>query len=123
MTQPFEHVSFDKPDEVQEGENWRREIVKLAGGAEIGRATVQPGWRWSRHVKPVAGTELCMTPHQQYHLSGRFHVVMQDGREIDVGPGEIISLPPGHDAWVLGDEPVVAVDWQNASIWSREPEG
>ena len=119
MTQPLEHLSFDKPDEVREGEQWRLELLNLAGGAQVGRITVQPGWKWSQHVKPVAGTELCMAPHQQYQISGRIHVVMQDGTEIDSGPGEVTSLPPGHDAWVVGDEPVVAIDWQGASVWAR----
>jgi len=119
MDQPFEHVSFEKPDDVREGGNWRMELVGLAGGAQVGRITLQPGWKWSEHVKPVAGTDLCMAPHQQYHVSGRLHVVMQDGTEVDVGPGEISSLPPGHDAWVVGDETVVAVDWQGASVWAK----
>jgi hypothetical protein len=118
--QPFEQVSFDKPDEVREGTNWRMELVNLAGGAQVGRITIQPGWKWSQDVKPVAGTDLCMAPHQQYQLSGRIHVVMADGTEMDAGPGEIMSLPPGHDAWVVGDEPVVAIDWQGASVWARQ---
>ena len=119
MPQPFEHVSFDRPHEVREGDNWRLELVNLAGGAQIGRITVQPGWRWSEHVKPVAGTELCQAPHQQYQISGRIHVVVADGTEAESGPGDVTSLPPGHDAWVVGDEPVVAIDWQGASIWAR----
>ena len=76
-TQPVEHVSFTGPDEVREGANWRLELVNLAGGAQVGRITVQPGWRWSQDVKPVAGTDLCMAPHQQYQVSGHIHV---DGR-------------------------------------------
>jgi hypothetical protein len=119
MTQPLEHKSFDKPDDVREGEKWRLELVNLAGGAQVGRITVQPGWKWSEHIKPVAGTDLCMAPHQQYQISGRIHVVMQDGSQLEAGPGEITSLPPGHDAWVVGDEPVVAIDWQGASVWAR----
>src|ERR687890_2314632 len=79
MTQPLEHVTFEKPDEVREGENWRLELVSLAGGAQVGRITVQPGWRWSEHVKPVAGTDPCMAPHQQYQISGRIHVVLRGG--------------------------------------------
>lgn len=59
-----------------------------------------------------------MAPYQQYQISGRMHVVMQDGSEIDSGPGEVLSLPPGHDAWVIGEEPVVAIDWQGASVWA-----
>jgi len=117
--QPFEHVSFDKPDEVREGKNWRLDLVNLAGGAQIGRLTIQPGFRWTEHVKPVAGTELCMAPHQQYHVTGRIHVVMEDGSETEAGPGEITSLPPGHDAWVVGDEPAVTIDWHGASVWGR----
>ena len=121
-TQPLEHVSFESPDEVREGDNWRLELLNLAGGAQVGRITVQPGWRWSQDVKPVAGTELCMAPHQQYQISGHMHVVMSDGGEFDTGPGEVISLPPGHDAWVLGNEPVVTIDWQGASVWAaRQP--
>ena len=84
---------------------------------------MQPGWRWSEHVKPVAGTELCMAPHQQYQISGRIHIVMGDGTELESGPGDITSLPPGHDAWVVGNEPVVAIDWQGASVWARTEHG
>ena len=119
MTQPFEYLSFDEADEVREGDNWRLELVNLAGGAQVGRITVQPGWRWSQDVKPVAGTELCMAPHQQYHLAGRIHIRMEDGTECEAGPGDITSLPPGHDAWVVGDDPAVAIDWQGASVWAR----
>jgi len=117
--QIYEHVSFDRPDEVRQGDNWRLELVNLAGDARVGRITLQPGWKWSNDVKPVAGTDLCMAPHQQYQLSGRIHLVMADGTEEDFGPGDVASIPPGHDAWVVGDEPVVAIDWQGASVWAR----
>lgn len=119
MTQPLEHRRFDEPDEVREGTNWRLELVTLAGDAQIGRITLQPGWRWSQDVKPVAGTELCEAPHQQYQVSGRLHVLMADGTELETGADDITSLPTGHDAWVLGDEPVVAIDWQGASVWAH----
>ena len=122
MSQPLEHVSFDQPDEVREGEKWRMELVNLAGGAQVGRITLQPGWRWSEHVKPVAGTDLCMAPHQQYLISGRLHVQMEDGTEFESTAGEVTSIPPGHDAWVVGDEPGVAIDWQGASVWARKQE-
>ena len=118
-TQSLERATFDKPDEVREGDNWRLELVNLSGGAQVGRMTLQPGWRWSADVKPVAGTELCEAPHQQYQVSGRVHVRMADGTEIEAGPGDVTSLPPGHDAWVVGDEAVVAIDWQGASVWAR----
>jgi hypothetical protein len=119
MTQPLEQLSFDEPDEVREGDKWRLELLNLAGGAQVGRITVQPGWKWSDHVKPIAGTDLCMAPHQQYQISGRMHVVLHDGTELESGAGEVTSLPPGHDAWVVGDEAVVAIDWQGASVWAR----
>ena len=83
---------------MREGDNWRLELLNLAGVAQVGRITVQPGWRWSEHVKPVAGTDLCQAPHQHYQLSGRMHVAMADGTQIESGPGDVTSLPPGHDA-------------------------
>ena len=81
--------------------------------------TIQPGFRWTEHVRPVAGTELCMARHQQYHVRGRIHILMADGSEVEAGPGEILSRLPGHDAWVVGDEPAVTIDWQGASVWGR----
>lgn len=120
MDQPFEHLNFDKAHEVRAGENWKLELLNLAGGAQVGRITVQPGWRWTKDIKPVAGTDLCQAPHQQYQISGRIHIVMEDGTEIESGPGDVTSLPPGHDAWVVGDEPVVAIDWQGASVWAKQ---
>jgi hypothetical protein len=122
MDQPVEQASFDKPDEVREGKNWRAELVNLAGGAQIGRITTEAGWRWSVDVRPVAGTDLCMAPHQAYMISGHMHAVMADGSEFDLAPGQVYSIPPGHDAWVVGDEPAVQVDWQGASIWARPTE-
>ena len=119
QSQPLELRTFDEPDEVREGNNWRLELLDLAGGAQVGRITLQPGWRWTEHVRPVAGTELCQAPHQQYQVAGRIHVVMADGTELEFGPGDVVSLPPGHDAWVVDDEIAVAIDWQGASVWAR----
>jgi hypothetical protein len=117
-TQNTEHVTFGTPDEVREFPHGRAEIVKV-GGAEIGRLVLEPGWRWSNDVKPIAGTELCEAPHMQYHVSGRLHVLMADGTEFEAGPGDVSSLPEGHDAWVVGDEPAVVVDWYGASNYAR----
>jgi hypothetical protein len=117
-TQTTEHVSFEKPDEVREFPHGRVEIVTV-GAAEIGRLILEPGWRWSNDVKPIAGTDLCKAPHMQYHVSGRVHVLMADGTEFEAGPGDVTSLPQGHDAWVVGDEPVVVVDWYGASNYAR----
>jgi hypothetical protein len=117
-TQSTEHVSFEKPDEVRDFPHGRVEIVTV-GGAQIGRLVLEPGWRWSNDVKPIAGTDLCEAPHMQYHVSGRVHVLMADGTEFEAGPGDVTSLPQGHDAWVVGDEPVVVVDWYGASNYAR----
>ena len=112
------HKSFETPDEVREFPLGRAEILQLGGG-EVGRYTVQPGWRWSEHVKPIAGTELCEAPHFQFHVSGTVRIREADGTEFDIGPGEVSMLPPGHDAWVIGDEPLVVVDWGGAHHWAK----
>jgi hypothetical protein len=118
MRQTTEHLSFAQPDEVREFPHGRAEIVRL-GGADIGRLVLEPGWRWSTDVKPVAGTELCQAPHMQYHVSGTLRLRMADGTEFEAGPGDLTSLPEGHDAWVIGNEPVVVVDWFGASNYAR----
>ena len=79
----------------------------------------EPGWRWSNDVKPIAGTDSCEAPHFQYHVSGRLAIRMDDGTEFVAGPGDITVLPSGHDAWVVGDEPVVTVDWFGATNYAR----
>jgi len=114
-----EHKGFDAPDEVLNFEKARLEIVNVGGG-QVGRITVEPGWRWTTHMKEVAGTDLCQAPHFQYVLSGIIHSVMADGDEFDIGPGDVSVLPPGHDAWVVGDEAAVAIDWAGASRWGHD---
>ncbi|MEZ5169751.1 MAG: cupin domain-containing protein [Acidimicrobiia bacterium] len=116
--QQTEHRSFDDADDVREFPQGRAEILKVCGG-EVGRLVFEPGWRWSDHVKPIAGTESCEAPHFQYHVSGRLAVQMDDGTEIEAGPGDVTSLPSGHDAWVVGDDPVVVIDWFGASNYAR----
>ncbi len=118
VRQPTEHRSFETPDEVRPFPNGRAEILKV-GGAEIGRLVFEPGWRWSNDVKPIAQTDSCEAPHFQYHLAGRLAIRMDDGTELVAGPGDVTSLPSGHDAWVVGDEPVVVVDWFGASNYAR----
>jgi hypothetical protein len=113
-----EHRSFDRADEVREFTNGRAEILNV-GDAEIGRLVLQPGWRWSNDVKPIAKTESCEAPHFQYHVSGQIAILMDDGNEFIAGPGDVTSLPSGHDAWVVGDEPVVLVDWFGASSYAK----
>jgi quercetin dioxygenase-like cupin family protein len=106
------------PDEVREFPKGRMDVVRIGGG-EVGLIEIEPGWRWSEHVKPVAGTELCEAPHFQYVISGRVRIKMADGDEFEVGPGDVNVLPPGHDAWVVGDVPAVALDWGGAHVWGK----
>jgi hypothetical protein len=113
-----EHKGFDTPDETREFPNGRAEIINIAGG-QIGRLVFQPGWRWSTDVRPIAGTESCEAPHFQYHVSGQLAIRMDDGTEFVAGPGDITALPSGHDAWVVGDDPVVTVDWSGAGNYGR----
>jgi hypothetical protein len=113
-----EHSTFASPNEVRTFEKGRLELIKIGGGV-VGRLTLEPGWRWSKHVKPIAGTEWCEAPHFQYQVSGKMHVKMTDGTEFDLGPGEVSALPQGHDAWVLGNEPVVVIDWAGASNYAK----
>jgi quercetin dioxygenase-like cupin family protein len=117
-TQEIEHRDFAKPDETRPFPFGRLDLLTV-GGAEIARLTLEPGWRWSEHVKPVAGTELCEAPHFQYHVSGTLRIRTAEGREFDGVPGQVTSLPAGHDAWVVGPEPVVVVDWYGASDYAR----
>jgi hypothetical protein len=112
--QQAEHRAFAQPDDVRDFLHGRAEIVKVGSG-EVGRYTFEPGWRWSNDVKPIANTASCEAPHFQYHVSGQLAILMDDGTEILAGPGEITFLPSGHDAWVVGDSPVVTVDWFGAS--------
>lgn len=109
---------FANADETRSFERGRMDLVQI-GGSEIGRLTLEPGWRWSEHVKPLAGTEWCEAPHFQYHVAGTLRVRMSDGTEFDAIPGDITALPQGHDAWVVGDEPVVVVDWWGASNYAK----
>jgi quercetin dioxygenase-like cupin family protein len=106
------------PDETRPFPNGELKVVKI-GGLTVGEATFRPGWRWSEHVKPIAGTPSCMVNHNGYVLSGRMHIVMDDGSEVDVGPGDVFVCPPGHDAWTVGDEACVALDFAGAADYAR----
>jgi len=119
LEQRTEHKAFAKPDEVRDFPNGRAEILSI-GGAEVGRLIFQPGWRWSTDVKPIAKTPSCQAPHFQYHVSGRLGIRMDDGTEFIAGPGDVTCLPSGHDAWVIGNEPVVVVDWYGASNYAKK---
>jgi hypothetical protein len=113
-----EHKSFTAPDETREFPKGRAEILDVGGG-QVGRLVFQPGWRWSSDVKPITATGSCEAPHFQYHVSGQLAILMDDGTELLAGPGGITVLPSGHDAWVVGDQPVVTIDWYGASNYAR----
>ena len=116
--QQTEHRSFEAADEVRAFPSGHADIVKV-GESEVGRLVFEPGWRWSKDVKPLMKTASCEAPHFQYHVSGRLAIKMDDGSEFVAGPGDVTSLPSGHDAWVVGNEPVVVVDWFGASNYAK----
>ena len=110
--------NFGKPDEVREFPKGRVELVKV-GGAMVGRAVFEPGWRWATSVQPLAKTKSCEAPHFQYHVSGVLKILMDDGTELECRAGDVSLLPSGHDAWVVGDEPAVVVDFQGMIDYAK----
>lgn len=110
----LQRKNLDRPDEVRpfEHDSGQLAVVNLEGGGSVGLATFHPGWRWSNDIKPIAQTNSCMAAHAGYTLSGQMHVVMDDGSEVDFGPGDVMVIPPGHDAWVVGNDDCVVLDWQ-----------
>jgi hypothetical protein len=100
---------FSSPDETRRFEHGRAEILKIGDGT-VGRGVFEPGWRWSQDVKPIAGTRSCEVAHACYCVSGRMRIAMDGGEEAEVGPGDYAVIPPGHDAWTLGDEACVMID-------------
>jgi quercetin dioxygenase-like cupin family protein len=110
---------FEAPDEVREFEKGRFEIVRL-GGVTIGRATYQPGWRWSEHVRPLAGTEFCEVAHVGFVVSGRATAAMLGGETVELSPGTLFHVPAAaHDSWVVGDEPYVSLHVLGADTYTR----
>ena len=113
-------MSLDSPEETRPFEDGKGkvELVNLAAGP-VGRATFEPGWRWSTHVKPIAKTDSCQAAHLGYYVSGRMKIVMDDGEEMEFGPGDFAVVPAGHDAWIVGDEPCVVIDWQGFADYAK----
>lgn len=109
-----EKKNFAAPDERRTPPNTTMETVRF-GDRSVMRVTYHPGWRWSNDLKPVVGTDRCEVNHFLYVLSGRIHVAMADGPEMDIGPGDVATIPAGHDGWVVGDEPCVVVDFGGAA--------
>jgi uncharacterized cupin superfamily protein len=113
-----ERKSLDTPDETRPIPQGRVDLVN-AGGASIGRVTFEPGWKWSTSVKPVAGTDSCQVAHTGYGISGRCHVLMDDGVEFEIGPGDGFYIAPGHDGWTVGNEAFVAVDFTGMADYAK----
>ena len=106
--------SFAAPDEVRSPDKTTVEVVDLAG-VKAARLTVQPGWRWSECIKPVVGGESCQAHHIGVVVSGRMHIVHDDGTETDLTPGTAYVIEPGHDAWAVGDEPAVSFEFDSST--------
>jgi len=106
--------SFDSPDEQRTPDKTKVDVVDL-GSAKAARLTAQPGWRWAECIKPVVGTDSCQAHHVGVIISGRMHVAHDDGTESDLVPGSAYVIEPGHDAWVVGDEPAVAFEFESVT--------
>ena len=120
MEKKLEKKSFTQPEERRRFDKGFVELITL-GDVMFGRATLQPGWRWSTCVKPIAKTESCEAPHLQYHIAGRLRVRMNDGTEEEFGPGDVSLIPPGHDAWVMGNQPAVIIDISGMTHFAVAP--
>ena len=108
---------FENPDEVRTFEKGKFEIVKL-GGMTIGRATYEPGWKWSTHVGAATGAERCEVEHVGMVISGRATAAMSDGRVIEMKAGDVFYIGPGHDSWVVGSEPYVSLHFLGADQYA-----
>jgi len=106
----FAKKNLASPDVTRDCGHGTLELATLED-ATLARATLQPGWKWSEHIRPIVNTESCQVQHLQYVIRGRLRIVQDDGSQMDLGPGDFASIPAGHDAWVVGDEPFVCIDF------------
>jgi quercetin dioxygenase-like cupin family protein len=113
----LELLNLSEPTETREFEKGRFELYRI-GPMTIGRATYEPGWRWSEHVAPTAGTASCQVEHVGLVMSGEAVAKMDDGREVVMKPGDFFYVPPGHDSWVLGDEPYVSMHFLGSETYA-----
>jgi len=114
----IEKNSFESPDETRTPDKTRVDVVKL-GSTTAARLTMQPGWKWSECIRPVVGTDSCQVEHIGYCVSGSLHVKHDDGSEGEVKPGDVYRVAPGHDAWTVGNEPAVFVEFQGAANYAK----
>jgi hypothetical protein len=113
--------NLDAPDETRTPDKVVLQLVKL-GTTQVGRGTFEPGWKWSESIKPIVGTDSCQVHHLGVLVAGQMHVVHDDGSEVDIATGEVYEIQPGHDAWVVGDEAAVGIEFDPsaAASFARE---
>jgi uncharacterized cupin superfamily protein len=116
---PAEIKNFESPDEIRPFEGKGQAKVVQVAGHTIGKGTFEPGWVWADNVGPIAGTDSCKVEHLAYVISGRMAIHMDDGQEIEIGPGDVVAIPSGHHAEVVGDEPCVMVDFGEFSDYAK----
>jgi hypothetical protein len=118
-TSKLERQNFSAPAEVRPFEKGKVELLHV-GDNTVARATFEPGWKWSTCIGPIAKTRSCEAAHLGYQLSGKMLLRMDDGSEMTTGPGDVVLIPPGHDGWVVGNEPVVFIDFQGMSNYAKK---
>ncbi|MGD0055186.1 MAG: cupin domain-containing protein [Acidimicrobiales bacterium] len=115
-----ERRDFEQADETRPFQGKGQvELIHIGGGV-VGRATFEPGWKWSQNVKPIAGTDSCQAAHMGYVLSGRQIILMDDGTQLEIGAGDVVSIPAGHDGWTIGDEPCVVLDFSGMADYAKQ---
>jgi len=117
----LQRKSFDRPEAVRGFEHGHIDTVGL-DETEVGRLTFEPGWRWANDVKPVVGTQTCLNRHIGVCLQGVLHVQLDDGTSLEIGPRDAYEIPPGHDAWVVGDETFITYEWASARVFALPPD-
>jgi hypothetical protein len=115
----IEKKNLAMPEEIRSFPKGKIELVTV-GNTTFGKGTFQPGWKWSESVKPIVNTESCQARHVHHQISGRLHVAMDDGTEMEFGPGDVGVIEPGHDAWVVGHEPVVMIDYTGLTNYAKK---
>jgi quercetin dioxygenase-like cupin family protein len=116
----LERKRFDDPDETRAFQDKGRVEILNIGGGVVGRAIFEPGWKWSDHVRPIAGTDSCQAAHVGYVVSGRQTIRMDDGTELEIGPGDVVSIPAGHDGWTVGNEACVVLDFAGMADYAKQ---
>lgn len=111
--------NLSSPDETRTFDKGKTEVVTI-GDLTFGRSTFQPGWKWSTSIKPIAKTNSCQMHHVGYIVSGKLDTMMDDGKKISLGPGDAFDIPPGHDGWVVGNEPVIFLDFMGAAEYAKK---